>query len=191
MQDSSKSYENWRDFFSKRLVDSGAFSLTDTYSRDDTEIEIYSALKGDPETTIKVGYFSAITLIYIHIINSRTPGNNRRQEIEHLYKYEFDEVKHYGPPGLDFEENNIQGISNILDEGFNGEEIVYYRNGSPVKSQLTTSYYPDSPKSTITYYFNSEFFLKRLLKRILAQKDTYYSVKKINLRDVFGGLNGS
>ena len=132
-----------------------------------------------------------MTLIYVHIFNPRTPGKNRQQEIEHLYKYEFDAEKQYGPPGLDFDEINIQGISNLLDQGFNGQETVYYRNGQPVKSKLTTSYYPDSPERTITYHFHSESIFGRLLERILGRKDKYDKIETINLQDVFIGLNGS
>ena len=99
-------YEDWNDYFKKRLVESGTFLLYQSYSKGDADIEIYSALKGNPKTTIEVGYFSPMTLIYINILNPETPGKNMQQEIEHLYKYEFDEEKQYGPPGLDFEEIN-------------------------------------------------------------------------------------
>lgn len=97
MLHSPKSYEDWKDFFTKRLVDSGAFGLSETFSKGDTDIEIYSALRHNLETIIQVGYFSPMTLIYIHIFNSATPGKNRQQEIEHLYKYEFDEKKTVWP----------------------------------------------------------------------------------------------
>ena len=191
MPHSQQSYENWKDFFKKRLIDTGAFRLSDTFSKGDIDIEIYSALRQNFETTIQVGYFSSMTIIYVHIINPATPGKNRQQEIEHLYKYEFDEEKQYGPPGLDFNEINVQGISNLLDQGFNGSETIYYQNGKPVKSKLTTSYYPDSPQSTITYHFHRESILKRLLNKISGQHNGLEATKTINLRDIFNGLNGS
>ncbi len=191
MNDSSKSYEDWKYFFIKRLVHTGAFRLSNTFSKGNTDIEIYSALRDNPNTTIKVGYFSPITLIYIHILNPNTPGKNRQQEIEHLYKYEFDAEKQYGPPGLDFEEINIRGISNYLDQGFSGNETVYYRNGRPVKSRLTTSYYQDSPRSTITYHFHTDPIFRRLLNKIVGRKSEYDEIKTVKLRDVFGGLNCS
>jgi hypothetical protein len=131
-----------------------------------------------------------MTLAYIHIFNPSTPGKNRQQEIEHLYKYEFDKEKQYGPPGLDFNELNVHGISNYLDQGFNGSETVYYHNGRPVKSRLTTSYYPDSPTSTITYHFQEELFFKRVLNKLLGRQSRYEQTKIINLKDIFGGLNG-
>ena len=167
------------------------FCLSKTFSKGDTDIEIYSALRHNLDTTIQVGYFSSMTLIYIHIFNSATPGKNRQQEIEHLYKYEFDDKKQYGPPGLDFTEINVQGISNLLDQGFNGSETIYYRNGKPIKSTLTTSYYPDSPQSTITYRFHEEPLFKRLLNKILGQHNQYANIKTIDLQDIFSGLNGS
>ena len=185
------SYEDWNDFFMKRLVNTGAFRLSETFSKGDTDIEIYSALRGNPDTTIKVGYFSPMTLIYVEILNPSTPGKNRQQEIEHLYKYEFDNEKQYGPPGLDFNEINIQGISNLLDQGFNGSETIYYRKGKVVKSRLTTSYYPDNAQSTIIYHFHQEPFFKRLVNKIFGRNGKYDEVKTVALRDVFNGLKGS
>ncbi|HEY6505612.1 MAG TPA: hypothetical protein VIZ28_16670 [Chitinophagaceae bacterium] len=148
-------------------------------------------MKGNLNTTIEVGYFSPVTLIYIHILNPETPGNNRQQEIEYLYKYEFDSEKQYGPPGLDFDETNVQGISSYLNQGFNGEEVIYYKNGKPIMSKLTTSYYPDSSKSSITYHFNNEPLYKQLLNKILRKKKQYDEIRHIDLRNIFGGLNGS
>lgn len=184
-------YDDWKDFFTKRLVDTGNFRLSDTFSKGDTDNEIYVALKGNPKTTIQVGYFSPMTLIFIHIFNPSTPGKNRQQEIEHLYKYEFDAEKQYGPPGLDFDEINIQGISNYLHQGFNGTETVYYLKGKPVKSRLTTSYYPDSPQSTITYHFHEEPIFKRLLNQIFGRQSMYDEIINVNLRDIFSGLSDS
>jgi hypothetical protein len=191
MLDTVLSYEDWRDFFTKKLIDTGLFSLSHTFSKGDTDVEIYSTLKGNPNTTIEVGYFSAMTLIYIHIYNPETPGKNRQQEIEHLYKYEFDSEKQYGPPGLDFNETNIKGISSYLDQGFNGTEAVYYKKGKPIKSRLTTSYYPDSPQTTITYHFIDEPIYKRLLSKFLGRDNQYEEIKHIDLRNIFSGLNGS
>jgi hypothetical protein len=191
MLNAYQSYEDWNEFFTKRLVDTGAFRLADTFSKGDTDIEIYSALRGNPDTNIKLGYFSPMTLIYVEILNPSTPGKNRQQEIEHLYKYEFDNEKQFGRPGLDFNEINVQGISNLLDQGFNGSETVYYRNGKPVKSRLTTSYYPDSPQNTITYHFHQEPFFKRLLNKIAGRNSDYDKVETIDLRNVFAGLNDS
>ena len=191
MLDTFLSYEDWKDFFTKKLLNTGLFSLSQTFSKGDADVEIYCALKGNPKTTIEVGYFSSMTLIYIHIFNPETPGKNRQQEIEHLYKYEFDSEKQYGPPGLDFDETNIKGISNYLDQGFNGSEIVYYKKGKPIKSKLTTSYYADSPQNTITYHFNDDPLYKKLFNKILRIQYQYDEIKHIDLRNVFSGLNGS
>lgn len=185
------SYEDWRGFFTKNLLDSGLFSLSQTFSKGDTDIEIYSMLKGNPNTTIEVGYFSSMTLIYIHILNPEAPGKNRQQQIEHFYKYQFDTEKQYGSPGLEFNETNVQGISNYLQQGFNGSETVYYRKHKPIKSKLTTSYYPDSPQSTITYYFHQESFFRRLVSKLKGRKDEYDDIKTIDLKNIFRGLNGS
>ncbi|HMR93181.1 MAG TPA: hypothetical protein PKC69_12730 [Chitinophagaceae bacterium] len=186
-----QAYDNWKDFFVKRLIDSRSFCLSETFSKGKTDIEVYSSLKQNFETTIQIGYYSSMALIYIHILNPLTPGKNRQQEIEHLYKYEFGDEKQYGPPGLDFNEINVRGISNLLDQGFNGSETIYYRNGKPVKSRLTTSYYPDSLPSTTTYHFHGEPLFKRLLNKILGRRLQYDDIKTINLRDIFSGLNDS
>lgn len=183
------SYKDWKDFFTKKLLHTGQFSLSQQFSKGDTDIEIYSALKGDPHTTLEVGYFSAMSLIFIHILNPATPGKNRQQEMEHLYKYEFDKEKQYGPPGLEFNEMNVQGINNYLRQGFNGTEIVYYRKQKPVKSTLTTSYYPDSPKNTVNYYFQKDPVYRRLFNILTGQNNHYDEVKTIDLRNIFSGLN--
>jgi len=184
----SRQYEDWKDFFTKRLLDTGEFLLLTTTSKGNTEIETYSAIKGNPDTTIAVGYFSPMTIIYVHILNPATPGKNRQQELEHLYTYEFDPEKQYGPPGLDFNEINVKGINNYLEQGFNGEETVYYRNGKLVASRLTTSYYPDSPKTTTSYWFTTEPLINRLFKKLSGTGDRYDEVKNIDLSSVFKGL---
>ena len=94
----------------------------------------------------------------------------------------------YGPPGLDFNEINVKGINNYLEQGFNGKETVYYRNGRPVSSRLTTSYYPDSPKTTTLYRFTTESLINRLFKKLLGTRDRYDEVKNIDLSSVFKGL---
>jgi hypothetical protein len=190
MSNSPLTYDDWKDFFIKRLVDTGAFRKANTFSKGDTDIEIYSTQRGNLDTEIQVGYFSPMKLIYIHILNPLTPGKNRQQEIEHLYKYEFDKENRYGPPGLDFNGMNVQGISNYLDQGFNGSETVYYRKGKAIKSIVTTSYYPDSPTSTVIYKFQEESIFKGIFNRLIGRQSRYEETKTINLRDIFGGLNG-
>jgi hypothetical protein len=183
-------YQDWNDFFTKRLVDSGAFRLSETLEKGVTTTEIYTALTGHPDTVIEVGYFSPMTIIYVHIFNPLTPGKNRQQEIEHFYKYEFDDVKQYGQPGLDFTDINVQGISNYLDQGFNGNEKVYYQQGRPVRSVLTTSYYPDSPVMTMTYHFHESSFFKGIMNRLFGRQRKYDDVRTVRLDEIFGGLKG-
>lgn len=191
MHNFPETYNDWRDFFTKRLVDSSAFCLSKSLSKGNTDIEIYTAKQGNPETSIEVGYFSSMRLIYVHILNPRTPGLKRQQESEYFYKYEFDDIKQYGPPGLDFEEINIRGINSYLEQGFNGQETVYYKNGRPIKSQLTRSYYPDSPENTITYHFDTASVWQRLWKKITGQEEKYDKIDTIDLREVFSGLKCS
>ena len=188
MLETVMSYEDWRDLFKKKLSDTGHFNLSNTYSKGDADTEVYSALKHNPNTTIEIGYLSSMTLIYLHIFNPETPGKNRQQEIEHFYKYEFDPEKQYGPPGLEFNEINVKGISNYLDQGFNGLETVYYRKGKPIKSRVTTSYYPDSPTHTLTYHFTEDPFYMRLVKKLFFKKEKYDEIRNVDLKNVFGGL---
>jgi len=189
MQSGLPMYENWRDFFSKRLVQSGAFALSDSQKKGDIDKEVYRALTGDLWTTIEVGYFSSMTLVYVYILHPHTPGNNKRQQEEYLYKYEFHPEKQYGGPGLDFEEMNVQGINNLLIQGLHGSEKVFYKNGKPVRSELTASYYWDSSRFTRKYNFTKASFCRRLLNKIAGTGEQYHEVRIVNLRDVFSGLD--
>ena len=71
------------------------------------------------------------------------------------------------------------------------ELTVYYRGGKPVKSILTTSYYPHSPANTYTYHFHKEPILKRIWNKITGHREDYDEIKTIDLRDIYNGLNGS
>lgn len=188
MEDTVMGFEDWRDFFSKTLVDSGAFVFFNSQVKGDKNIEIYKAIAGDLHTTIEVAYFSPMTLLYVYILHPDTPANNRRQRMEYLYKYEFHLEKEYGGPGLDFEEINVRGIHNLLKQGFHGNEKIFYKKGKLVQSELTTSYYPDSPRFTRKYIFHKRPFYRRLLGDIAGAKEKYDEVKIVNLRDVFGGV---
>jgi len=153
-------------------------------------------LKGNPDTRIEVCYLTPKRLIFIHIFNPATPGKNRQQVLKNLCNYEFGSQKETGQPGLDFSEINIKGISNYLKQGFNGNETIYYRKGSPAKSRLTTSSYPGSPQHTITYHFHEQPFLEKLqpflekfLNIVIGREIEYDEVQTIDLQNVFSGLN--
>ena len=180
--------EDWPAFFSRLLTGSGAFRLGGSRQVNDTTVETFTALRGHPDTLIEVGYLSPTTLIYLNILNPATPGHNRQQEIEHLYRYEFDNEKQYGPPGLEFNDVNRAGIEGRLAEGFHGTETVYYRDGRPVRSVLTTSTYPDSPAFTFTYRFDRQPFWRRLLDKFRESIPEYDEVRTISLNEVFAGL---
>lgn len=188
MESTSQLFEDWRDFFSKKLVLNGAFVLSESRVEGNVDKEIYKALTGDLWTTIEVGYFSSMTLLYVYIFHPNTPGNNRRQREEYFYRYEFHPEKQYGGPGLGFEEMNVQGIANLLSQGFHGSEKIFYKNGKPERSELTTSYYPDTPCFTRNYNFNKEPFYRQLLNKITGKEERYDEVRIINLRDVFCGV---
>ena len=191
MPNNTLPFEDWKDFFTRKLINTGLFTLSSSDLNPGTDIEIYSAIKNNPYTRIELGYFSPMTLIYLHIFNPETPGKNRQQQIDYFYSHHFNEQDDYGPPGLDFNEINIQGISNYLAQGFNGSEKVFYRNGKAVKSIQTSSYYPDSPITTTTYHFNKENFFQNLFKKIIGTKEEFDMIKEIDLRTVFNGIKSS
>ena len=189
MEDTVLGFEDWRDFFSKTLVDSGAFVFFNSQVRGDQDIEIYKSITGDLHTTIEVSYFSSMTLLYVYILHPDTPGNNQRQRAEYLYKYEFHPEKDYGGPGLDFESINVSGIDNLLKQGLHGTEKTFYNKGKLIHSELITSYFPDSPRFTRKYIFDKRSFWLRLISFITGSKNKYDEVKVVNLRDVFKGVS--
>jgi hypothetical protein len=183
-------YEDWPDFFAKRLIETGCYHLSKSPASGDQDIEIYSSLTGNLNTVLEIRYFSSMDLLYIHILNPETPGNNFRQQMEYFYKYDFDLVKEYGPPGLEFNETNIIGIRNFLDAGFLGYEVAYYKNGKPSKSTLT-DINSDGSQFTFTYHFNREPIFIRLWNRIRRRPILYDRITRTDLRDIFPGLKAT
>lgn len=172
-------YEDWKEFFHERLTANGQFALTNFFSESNNDIEIYSSLVGDTGTYIEVEYFSPMTLFSLKILNPATPGNNQQQHNEYFYRYQFTSGKDYGGVGLEFDKMNIAGINNLLSEGFLGQETIYYKNGKAIKSVLTPG---------ISYYFSSDGFWKRLLKKITGHKERYDEVRVIMLNEIFNGI---
>jgi len=191
MLDTIDSYEDWNDFFAKTLTGGDQFCLTSSVSKKGLDIEIYSALHGDKDTTIQIEYLSSMTLRFLKILNPKTPGKNKQQENDYFYKYSFDKEKQYGGVGLDFDKVNIDGIKNFLTEGFHGTETIYYFKDSPIKSVLSTNYYRDSPNYAITYYFDTSSTFGRLIKKLFAIGPKVDRVESVDLNEIFPGIHGS
>jgi hypothetical protein len=185
MHSAIQSYNTWKDFFSHEVGMSGHFELANSVTKGSTDIEVYRALTADLLTTIEVGYLNADLLIYMHILNPKTPAKNRQQQLEHFYQLQFVGDGDYGDPGLEFNICNVASIRRILQGGFYGEEKVYLKNGKPIKSILTTRYYPDSPEETRTYNFSRGGLWEKLFRSVHPDE-----VRRIDLRGVFPGLNG-
>lgn len=191
MLDTIDSYEDWKDFFVKNLTSGDQFNLTSSEPSSGLDIEIYSALTGDKATTIQIEYLSSMTLLFLKILNPKTPGKNKQQENEYFYKYSFDKEKQYGGPGLEFNKINIDGIKNFLKEGFHGTETIYYLGQKPIKSVLSTSYYRDSISYKMTYYFDKVSIVRRLIEKIFLIEPKVDRVESVDLTEIFPGINGS
>lgn len=173
-------YDDWKDFFAKRLTGNNDFKLTNS-TPGGRDVEIYSSLKHNPDTYIEIEYFSPVTLFSLKILNPATPGKNKEQDNEYFYRYQFTPGKQYGGVGLDFDEMNVEGIDGLLSEGFSGQETVYYKNGKPVKSVLTSGI-------SYTYHFDNSGFWGRLRQRWAGGREEYDEVRIIKLEDIFKGL---
>jgi hypothetical protein len=186
--DENNTFLNWEDFFHKRLTRNGRFILDKTYSKGDTDMEIYTSQKGDLQTTIEVGYLSDVNLMYLNILNPNTPGHNRQQLMEYFYRYQFSPDKSYGGPGLEFNRENITALSARLSQGLQGKEILYYKNGTLIKSELRIIYgdYDQYP-SNYRYRFKDSPFPIRVLRKLLGIKEKY-EVKEVDLNQVFEGI---
>lgn len=185
----NSTYEDWKDFFNKRLTSNEEFIMTHLSTKGNTEKEVYTQQIGNPLTTIEVSYLSRTSLIYIQILNPDTPGHNRQQEIEHFYKYSFSNDKTYGDPGLDFDIDNLKAIDRVLTNGLRGKEELFYKNGKLIKSKLSLQYgvYTQDYSFTCTYRFSDDNFLIRQLKQLFGLKDKY-DIREVNLPSIFGGL---
>lgn len=173
-------YEDWKDFFGKRLTGNNDFKLAKS-TPSDRDVEIYISLKYNLDTYIEIEYFSPVTLFSVKILNPATPGKNKEQDNEYFYRYSFTPGKDYGGVGLDFNEMNIEGIDGLLSEGFSGQETVYYTNGKPIKSVLQTDI-------NYTYRFDNNSFWGRLLKKWVGGEEKYDEVRTINLNEIFKGI---
>jgi hypothetical protein len=185
----NSAFQDWKDFFNKRLTIRNHFMLTHSSMKGDTDIEVYTQQVNDLLTTIEIGYLSKESLIYLHIFHPDTPGHNKQQQIEHFYKYSFSNDKTYGGPGLDFDIDNLNAINRLLTNGLKGKETLYYRNGRLIKSDISLTYgvYTSDYSFNFTYHFNDNIAPVRLLKRLFGVGDKY-EVRNVNLESIFSGL---
>ncbi|MGB8191378.1 MAG: hypothetical protein WCF67_05635 [Chitinophagaceae bacterium] len=171
-----KGHQDWNDFIYQKLTSNNDFSFLGAHTKGETNIEVYTSIKHHPETYIEVGYISPGALIFINILNPSTPGNNQQQYSGYFSRYDFYPGDEAGPAGLDFDETNIAAIGKLLSTGFHGEEKVYYKNGKPVKSELTTEFFFDNAMNTKVHWFNDN------------RSEEYDEAVVIDLETIFGGV---
>jgi len=181
-------YKSWLDYFEKLLTENGQFKLIHTNKNNQTLVQTYSQIIGNPQTVIEVGYLDHDKLIFLHIFNPDTPGNNRRQKLEHFYRDDFSEDDMYGPPGLVFTQNNLVGIYEQLTNGLNGKEIQYYLNNKLIKSEILIRL-NNGKQDPISFpiHFNNSNLMSRLKRKVFGIKDEY-TKREVNFNEIFNGL---
>jgi len=187
MQSDLNSYVDWKDFFKRKLTDSGLFHLNGLRKDDKNEIEIYASSISGFKTTIEIAYRSPLCLMFLHLLNPFTPGMNRQQERSFFHQNDFYPHSNRDRIGLEFDEINLRWINEYLSEGWKGSETVYIRNGKPVKSVLKSNAFPWTD-DTWTIYF---------VKPILTGSDNQGSLHdisydqsiEIDLHSIYPGTN--
>ena len=123
-------FRSWKEFINRVLIDSGQFENSTSELINQTEIETFKSTNKNSLTEIKVGYLKDNLLIYLQIFNPTIPGYNKYVEGEFFYANDLnpEELKNAGPPALDFNEMNRNGILSILENGLQGKEIQFVKN---------------------------------------------------------------
>lgn len=180
-------YKSWKEFMYAILTENNQFRIENSFTKSETDIEIYRQYTGDKDTTLQIGYLEDDRLIYLHINNTQTPGLNKYQ-VEYYSEHDFEETESHGNPGLFFNETNRIGVLDELKNGLKGKEKVFFREGIPVFSELSIVL---DQKQNInfkdTYNFENLSSWTRLL-RLFKKQQVHYETKEIDLKTVFAGL---
>jgi hypothetical protein len=175
---------NWKGFINSVLLESKQFEKISSESVGETEIEKFRSNK-NPETEIKVGYLEDERLIFFIFYNPNFPGHNKYSENEYFYRYDFDEKKSYGNPGLDFTEINRNGILSMLKNGLKGKEIKFLRNNKVVKSQLYLS--ESQPNFSYSFYFRKRSLIEKLFGKYIENEKDFEKIE-LSLSEIFSGM---
>mgnify|MGYP003575155613 CR=1 FL=1 len=177
MQAPLNKYVDWKDFFNKKLTSFELFHLNGHRKIGKITVEFFVSSLPGCKTTIHVGYESVQRLRFLRILNPFTPGLNNQQEKLNFTKNDFYPHLEQKGEGLEFDFYNLRGIDEYLSQGFEGSEVVYLRNGKPVKSILKSNTFL-GPIGTLTIYF--EKFVK---------EESYDQTYSIELNSVYPGTN--
>jgi len=179
---------DWKDFFDKYLIQTGYYRIDKSKNSGDTIIDTFVSTDNNDKTYIETGYLADGELIFCEILNPDTIGHNRYQRQEFFYRYDFTPGESYGPPGLDFNDTNIDAIKSLLKNGLIGKELQYYSNDSLIKSVIYKSISDNIDKDFgITIWFQKDTIIKRI-KNILSGQRIDYKIKEIELNKIFKGL---
>lgn len=173
-------FENWKDFFQKKLESSNLYEKIELGKRGDTIEERFVPKNKNDKTEISIGYLGE-TLIYLKFDNPLTLGFSEQQNREYYYRYDFTPDKSYGNPGLEFIKNNIDAIDLHLENGLNGAEIQFFRNNRLVKSKLFLN-------EPFEYSTTIEFEKRSFWKSLFNSKKGEITEKRIELSEIFNGL---
>ena len=175
---------SWQEHIESILTPKFERTASGTYG--DTVTESYMSTNIKDQTCIKVGYLKEGELIYLQFENPLTPGFTEQQNREYFYRYDFDPANSYGPPGLEFNDQNKEAIERLLRTGLNGKEIQHYLNDELLKSEIFYSYGTTEPTEFgTTINFRKTNFWNRFFGR--SPEPT--STKEIQLKEIFGGVN--
>ncbi len=61
----NNSYRNWKEFLSVILTQGNQFTLKNSFTKNETDIEVYSQQVEDVHTTLEIGYLKNGRLIYL------------------------------------------------------------------------------------------------------------------------------
>jgi hypothetical protein len=179
-------FKDWKKFINRVLIESEQFEKLTSELINQTEIETYKSTKKKSLTEIKVGYYVKDgTLIFINIFNPTVPGYNEYIKQDYFCEFDFTPNKSYGNPGLEFNEQNRNGVLSKLEEKLIGKEIHFVKNNKILKAKLYITEYGHNFNST--YDFTKRNFWKKLLGKKIEKMEGIEK-REVELNKIFSGI---
>ncbi|RSK38122.1 hypothetical protein [Mangrovimonas spongiae] len=180
-------FKDWKEFINRILIDSGEFKKSTSELKNQTEIETFEATDKNSLTEIQVGYLKENLLIYLQIFNPKVPGYNKYVEGEFFYANDLnpEELKNPGPPALEFNEMNRNGILSILVNGLKGKEVQFLKNGRILKSKLYIAEFDSN--FSYSYDFTQRGFWNKIFGKKVDKMDGIEK-REIELNTIFNGI---
>ena len=175
---------NWKSYFKEELKEKRNFFLKNISHSGYTELLIFEDFTKKSLTEIHISILENNDLISFEIINPITPGFTKKQEQEYFYKYDFDENRSYGNPGLEFSNLNKNHFNQLLKNGLKGKEVQYYKNKKIIKSEVYVQY-GEIKENIIPTIIH---FQKRKFWRFFLTKTNYDEERTIKLESIFGKI---